>query len=336
MRVGLREEAFQNDPFNLPKKLGGHELPIDQLDYEFEFHPEYKKWGEGAISYPEYGGMLVCYKVYRFPKKGFPTSPAVESIGIIKKLLLNSLILLTSSPFRYLLAPIVILPRKTRERAFYLALKLFVEISDWSFNRWYLKPDRMCPCMREIYLKTESWIIANYSSSERSNLLIRALLIGCMIFEYDSAYRERLQDILMELDKEKLRDNPSQELKRLFKIFSGRETIDGVPPDKYKPFVRVLRLMVKLKKKIADRIVGIICLWDLSGVTWEELEKIDFTNPPLVGIKQRVGRDHGDWYFCLASPSFSYGGRPFYERLALKKKIDIIWYDQLVKAGIIK
>lgn len=47
--------------------------------------------------------------------------------------------------------------------------------------------------------------------------------ILCAVLEYDTAYRYRLQDIMVELDKVKFEKNPIKELDRLLKIMISRE-----------------------------------------------------------------------------------------------------------------
>src|SRR3990167_504866 len=335
VQIDMREDVFQKSPAELMKKLGGYELPIDYLDFNFEFHPRYKEQGSNALVYPKEGGILSCFKVFRFPTKGFPAGIALELLGVIKKLILNSLKLATTAPFCYLIGTLVILPKKVRIRALYYILEKFIEIADWALNRWYLKPERMCSSVREVYIQTEAWINKKYDNKEKE-IWLKILLIACMIIEYDSAYRYRFQDILVEIDKNLLKKSPIEEIERLNQILIHRESVGGVNPDKYKPFIKALKWLFRLKRKTAGNFIDIICSWDLMRVTWDEFRLTDFTQDILVGDRQRIGFDYGDWYHILNSDTYGYGGIPFHARYSLRRKIDTQWADQLVNKGIIK
>lgn len=338
VQIAIPQEIFQKDPSNITAKIGGTELPVDYLDFNFDFFPQFKNAGKNAILRPEHGGVYCFYKVYRFPTKGIPGGPALELIGIIKKIILNTLKVLNSSPIRYFVGLFQVLPKSIREKSFYYSLGLFLEICDWCFNRWYLEPDRMTTCCREIYFKGCEFI--NYTFEEKDpqkkDILKRLLYVFCMIIEYDSAYRCRLQDLAPLIDKEALRKNPRKELNRVLKEIIHRESVAGLDPKKYDPFLKLVNFMLILKKKTSQTLIDFICCLDLSEIPWEEFKNTDFTNPPLLSPVQRVGRDHADWYHILNAESYGYGSIPFYARYRLRKEIDRNWADQMVKEGIIK
>jgi hypothetical protein len=126
-----------------------------------------------------------------YPVKGFVFPQAVFAINIAK----NAFMFLLSNPL------ILLRWKKNKER--------FERLAGYALenNRCYLKPEHMTPVCREIcklpFGKT-------------------AKIIG-HIFEYDDAYRYRLQDIMNELDVYTLFTNPVGELLKLQDIAITRD-----------------------------------------------------------------------------------------------------------------
>ena len=318
IKVELKQDVFKKNPSDWKEKLGGHELPINHFE---------------KVEYPAEGGMLCYYKIFMFPTKGVPAGPAVHLITVIKKIILGSITIATNSPFRYLLALLLLLPKKTKQRALFFALREFFKIADWTFDRWNLERKGMCIMCRELHEKVSLYIEENFTG-EAKELCDKALLCFCMILEYDSAYRYRFQDLAMELNKENLKKDIYKELERIVKEEMKRERIGGIDvAEKISPFMRIIKLLLWFKKDIAKTIIEIVDRLDLTGVSWNDLNASDFPKLPPQGTVQRIGRDHADWYHCLNTPTYDFGHRNLGERFALRRKIDKEWAEELRKQG---
>ena len=351
-KIKIDESVFQKHP-DLAKRMGGHQLPTQYLDVDGDFFPEAKE-KEGII-YPKEGGMLSCYKIYRFPTKGIPVAPALECMNTVKKMLRESLGILAIKPIRYFLPLILLLPKKTRKRIMLDILTRFVDTAEWILGFYLLKPGAMCTAVREIYFKIKNYIDGHYEGRENS-LYTRLLVILCHLPELDSAYRYRMQDWATIVDKEALKKNTAQELKRVFGEAMYRERAGG-QKGKFDSAFTLLKILFFFRRLLKKKFIEIIDLIDLSGESFEDLEKmigvtieknqygeiigndhstINTENLPYCSPKSRVGLDHADWYHCLNAPNYDFGGIPFNHRLKLRKAIDVDWVKILTKRGAIK
>ena len=303
MNIAVRADIFENDNLKDPRdKIGGKELPIEFFD-----HMEYSKDG----------GVYSFYKIFHFPTKGLPRPEVLWALGVIKKIIWCSLGIIFKSPVRYFIPLFLIFPKKTRKNFTFFALKQFADIADWAFNPYYLKTEHCCNMVRELRIKVGEWIDGNYEGEEKE-LWHRILKICCMIFEYDTAYRSRFQDIAMELNKEWFKKNPTKELARLFEILLSREgKIAGLMIDKYKPFINFL----KFKKSLLNKAIEVVDSLDLSGVSWKEFIGADFDKIPPIQTGQRIGPDYGDWYHVSNSTTYNFGGSGFAERWSFRQKL---------------
>ena len=322
-----KEPNLGKNPADLGVKLGGRQLPLEYFE---------------EVVFPEEGGMLCKYKVFLFPTKGVPAGPALELLGVVKKLALtfvkicSAILSIVFRPYK-----IIFSPKKTLASLFYLTLSQFIEMCDQAFSLWYLEPKAMNTMCREVYYKTEVWINKNISEDVRAKW-IRLLLIFCSIFQYDSAYRDFFQDLGMELNKDAFRKNPAKELERLLKIFDKRSRAGGPSIEKYLPIFRVLRVALFLSPKLKRTIIEIVDSLDFSGLSWQEMRNIfvnfddmggiidfkEYPDLPLQGKEQRIGRDHADWYHCLSGSTYDFGGIPFHERLSFKRAITGKWAEK--------
>lgn len=336
IRVRINEDCFIYNPTDSAQKLGGTLLPVDQFE---------------RIEYPEEGGILCYYRVYKFPAKGIPVASALELICVIKKLIINTLKVITSFPFRYLMIPFFFFPRHVRQKAIYYALGKFADVCDWTLNRWYLTPKRLSTPFREIYFKTEEYVNKNFGEPyltisaipmsspalTKKEVWLKMAYIVCMILHYDAGgYGWRAQDILMELNKENLRKDPAKELERLFGILMKRERTGGVDASKYEPFFTFAKWGLKLKRKSWEPIIDILCSLDITGVTWEEFKNADLEKVLPQGKEQRIGRDHADWYHRLNATMYDFGGVSFNERFSLRREIDGKMFEKLRAEGNLK
>jgi hypothetical protein len=115
------------------------------------------------------------------------------------------------------------------------------------------------------------------------------------IFEYDDAYRYRIQDIATEVIPAALETNPKQEILRLFHIYSIRDTSPAV----IIKFYRVVKLLCwalvipKVKKAFIKAITG-----------------------RTVGMRY----DDADWYWVSMRDDYHFGGVDYETRSSQLKK----------------
>jgi len=75
-------------------------------------------------------------------------------------------------------------------------------------------------------------------------------LLFVHIIDYDNAYRLRIEDLLSETTKEKLANNPRQEIKKLIKLMAERDINQGVSSkiNKIARLINLILLVPKIKK----------------------------------------------------------------------------------------
>lgn len=113
----------------------------------------------------------------------------------------------------------------------------------------------------------------------------KSALIISHIFEYDWAYRLRLQDLFFETTKEDLIKQPYREVRRLIKLNSQRDYEENVKKFKYIPY---LFLIPSVRRKFR-----------------ESLKEIEFT---------RLQPDEGDMFWMLQRIDYDSFGLTFKER----------------------
>ena len=144
-------------------------------------------------------GIKVYLRGYVHPWKGLPSEASVNAVNIIKKLVLETLRLkvLILSPFK--------------------AYRAFEEIVEKVIGPHILKTQYQMLFTRELALFLEN---AGMSHTMAQNL--------AHIFEYDSAYRFRLQDMLSNTDYNSLLLFPRQEIERLVNVVNRSKDYKAV------------------------------------------------------------------------------------------------------------
>lgn len=171
------------------------------------------------VEFPEEGGMLTYMENHKYPYKGFPYFEFVDKIDIIKKILRSIL-----SSFYHSIKKrnklqllMVILSLWIFKDLFRSVLYTFYRLVE----RFRIKSIRYCTAVREIY-RAFSLEVEEETPQDRE---IREMMrdVVCMLLEFDNAYRFRLQDILVEVNKKNLKKNFRREILRVLKIMSERE-----------------------------------------------------------------------------------------------------------------
>ena len=183
------------------------------------------------IDYIDYSdGIKLFMRGVPYARKGFPTPEAVFATNVAKR------------AFMMMFNPLMLIGwKKNKER--------FERCASWSMSRFYLKPQNLCPTARELI---------KLPFGETAKIMAH-------IFEYDDAYRYRLQDVMSELNKENLFKNPRKELSRLVDLLIVRDTAQNMR-DKFKTVKLFLWLLVPFKRKFLKSIKDL----DLDKMKFDE------------------------------------------------------------------
>lgn len=219
------------------------------------------------IEYPTEGGMLLHIHGEKHPFKGYPHPAIVYSLDCAKAILMQALKLATSFPYILFFWKIPSVIKQAVDKAASHAV------------RFYIKESYFNTSARELLR-----LFKPISDSGNYQEFLKMML---MIWEFDSAYRWRGQDILAELDKRSLRMRPKMELSRLLKIGYERENeptvkdkwrlaklLTWLAPRKYVKILQGALLEADLDKLVFDKVDLYSCLYrkpyDFAGLSYED------------------------------------------------------------------
>lgn len=203
------------------------------------------------VEFPEEGGVLTFMENHPYPYRGFPYFEFVEKIDLIKKISRGTLSgLYHSVKHRNKLRLLLMLPLLFVARDL---ISTAVRTFHRMIERSRIKSTRYSRAVRSVYKAFDT----PRANEDLGTLELRLMLkdIVCTILEFDNAYRFRFQDVIVELDKERVKENPIKELLRLMDITISREQTQEIR-DTWRLIVMgikfYLRFDSKLKRMIAD------------------------------------------------------------------------------------
>lgn len=232
------------------------------------------------VEMPETGGVLTYMEGYDEPYKGFPFHEFVDKIDTIKKLsrgVLSSLFHDVKKRNKLQVALLVLVPWLFND-----LLKGTIYAFHRIIIRFKIKELRYCDAVREVYRAMSERFPEETVESVEIRERVRDLL--CMVLENDNAYRFRFQDIIVELDKEALRKNPSKELVRLLSVMQTREKGQDVA-DTWTLLKTFLPMYLFVNTKVKKEIVRL-----LSGL---DLEKVRLSKEDIYYCKPRKDYQFG-------------------------------------------
>lgn len=270
--------------------------------------------------YPPEGGIFTYYKGQPFPVKGFPFPEAAYANDNVKRI---TRFLITLFSGKEMILPILmfaILPWKFKFRKIERMVDEYLRIAIWLQNESYLKPERYSAPAKEIggfvyefilslgmdkslhYLITEgrqsgmkrdrpegadpTWVTMKDNLQSIVPALAKTV---ATIFEYDDAYRYRVEDIASETNKAALVKNPRTEILRLLKIFVEREkTHATIMIERAVKLLSFLLLHPKIKRAFVEAVMT-----------------VDF---------KRLGLDNADRYHVLPRVDYDFTGRSSEDR----------------------
>lgn len=207
------------------------------------------------VEFPEAGGVLTYMTAHAYPYKGFPYYEFVEKVDLIKKISRGFVSgLYHSLKGKNIVKLIFLVPVAW---FFKDILRIGIYTAYRIVSRFRMKRERYCDAVRELYRAF------NGNGEEDLRTMLRDVV--CMVLEFDNAYRYRFQDVIVELDKEKLQKNVGGEISRLFSVMQSREKTQEVS-DTWKLIKVGIRYYLRFDKELRD-----ILRETLSGLDIEKM-----------------------------------------------------------------
>ena len=174
------------------------------------------------IEYHPFIGSLIFIEGAEYPKKGFPTPEAVWAANQAKVVITEGM--------KVIYTPAFIIGFLFTWNKIKLIEKILVSYNLIAFRS--LKPY----LYKEIYMMPTCYTLNNLVLIFLTKIGIDQKIASdfsyllAHIFEYDDAYRYRLQDIVSETTSDRLKHVSQMEIKRLMEIYLLRETGNSVQP----------------------------------------------------------------------------------------------------------
>ena len=173
-------------PDDVFKDFENNELARNKLSYE----DIYKRV---RVTLPKEGGIIVYFAGQPHPYKGFPFPAVCNNLGAFKRCVIVLLRLLKKNPL--VLTSLVF--KKNRDNL----IEEFEHLGFGLLHKYFLKPERYCRCVREIYR------LCYIAQEFLPQLTGRMINVICMLPENDNAYRFRIQILSQMTNKQELIKN---------------------------------------------------------------------------------------------------------------------------------
>lgn len=266
-------------PSNLGQDTGPIGIPYPP-DYIFKRQsvrqaPANDVWGQGTVSYiPERAeyidgeGTFVYYRGVSLPSHCVAPVQAIYATNAIKRIMISVFRFLASREMMIPILSTALIGKKRRARLLTQACQQFISIGDITVYSHKLGDGYYCKLAKETRKFVRTFLVALGVDGPTADQT--GELIG-MMFEYDNAYRFRIQDLMGETSKEQLLANFPKEMARLLGILASRETHgDGGAQvvERFSKGLKVLRYIwySPLRKCIIKAIEGL----DVEGCRMDE------------------------------------------------------------------
>lgn len=247
------------------------------------------------MGYTFKGGAQMYVEGATFPKAGFPTPEAIYASNQVKKTLIEAIRLLSEPILFPSLIIFIFLPRKSKQKLLQKLLDSFNKISWTAMSPFIIKPEYMMPFTKELANLVAGFLQFLGMSDDSCQM---AGKVAAHIFEYDDAYRYRVQDVMNETTISAWK-YPRNEIKRLTKVYISREKNPHVI----------------LKAKSLSKILSIL-LWS----TWLT-KAIHEAMWVSVSDLKNLQMSEADWYWSAMKSDYLYEGKTKAENqeISLKK-----------------
>ena len=143
----------------------------------------------------------------------------------------------------------------------------------WQIKRHRLKPFMYCKAVREVHTILSNHCRDIFPDDELREAIRDSL---CMFLEFDNAYRFRFQDIIPEMDKRAMANEPLEELQRLFQLMIDREVAEPGKvkmADKWRMAKELMATFLKFNKPILYKIQQFLLRLDKLQIEFTEEDK---------------------------------------------------------------
>ncbi len=236
--------------------------------------------------YVPFKGALIYVKGATYPKKGFPTPEAVWAINQAKVVLRESLSLMNTKAFS-----IGFLLTWNKKALIEKALNSYNTIANRALKPYMIKPEYLCPTAYSVNNGVMMFLVKLGINQQIASSFAYNV---AHIFEYDDAYRYRLQDIASISSETHVKMDVSMEIEFLLKKYKERESNETVI-HKVDSLMKLLKFALNVKS--IHRALTEALLFSLEGMKYDE----------------------SDWYWVCMRGDYLFGGQTYEERYASMK-----------------
>ena len=271
--------------------------------------------GKDGFEYPAEGGILTYWKGEKFPFKGYPVRKfefvgPLDKMKPVKRAVLGVVRFVSNNKWILIFAPIFLIPSLKRKVVWSLLAEIG-DIAEVELREYYLNPKYYCNSVRELYRAFGEWLYkfsgkpmdywykARESYNDKGRAIYRLITFFCLFLEYDDYFRYIMQDILGEIDKKALLDNPIGELLRVISIAKSRDKM-ATNQVKWNALIRFIRLGSMFFNKEIREFAKILATCDF----------------------EKIRADEGDKYHMGVRKNYDFGGISFEKRFLIRKQID--------------
>jgi hypothetical protein len=203
-------------------------------------------------------GIFQWLKGAEYPQKGMPQAEAIFAVNVAKRLFIHSLRF--ASELWYIL-PIFITKRSLEGK-----IGAFNEISIKIISPYILIPQLLTSLARELGKFCTTFLL-KIGISENTSIDFGKII--ATMFEYDNAYRFRVQDLFTASSKEQIQSDPYKEICRLLDLAQQRD--DAGVHKKFRYIKPILWIAFKVPR-IRKSFIKTFDVIDFSKLQFDEID----------------------------------------------------------------
>lgn len=257
----------------LPKHIYENISGAETIISEAKRGEKIRGWAFESVEYGD--GIEISIEGADYPQKGYAPPEAVWAVNTIKSILIEAISIVT---MREGIGAFAIMASSSFKRKLVVLKRVidgFNKIG-WSIiSPYILKEQYQTPFTREIQKLTYRFLIhLGFTSEFVSGFTVDPALkfskIFAHAFEYDNAYRLRVQDLFNETTKEAMVENPRKEIKRLIDILGERDM--EYVADKFRKIGTLISVLL-LHSQFKDALVKALSEADFSKLQPDENDR---------------------------------------------------------------
>ncbi len=221
------------------------------------------------IVYPETGGILVYYRSFLYPEKGWRHPKAVVATQYCKRVMISWIRFFSSRKVIPYYLIFLFTPWKKKVNLIEFWIQQFTDSIVLLFGPWILEEQYLSPVAREL----RKFIIV-FLTELGVNLSIAELFadIFANFINYDMAYYYRLEDIMSETNAWKLIKQPRTEIRKLVNLIAERDNTRPHMAKRFNSFGKLLSLgllLPKIRKAFYKAVLAI----DVTNMQYDEADR---------------------------------------------------------------